>query len=471
MWSWRAALLQRSARTWPLCVLHVAIAAGHRPPPAAGRPLGHSSAARLHTGARLAPAAGARGAGAPTPAPFALRAHGGPYAERALRDATACARARGARRLCAAGGSAAPPPAPPPPAPPPASAAGSFAAVRAMTIDSLRELEDGEALEKARIALERALAAATADDGDVLASSAAAAKASARDGGGGASSARAASASAAADAAIGPDALARIRLLLGFAQLRLGDAFAAEDQLALLLGTGIAPVLGDNDGGGGGRGGRGDAEGGKGAEGGLGGVDAFEGADDGVDGEAGGDGAGPRLAPPLGAAAARLPAWARLEAQFLLGVVYQRTAREEMALDLLDAVADADATHWRARFHLALTAAQWGMHEDARELLLQVQALNPTHEQTAAILRKLADLKEAAELDAADDAAAAAAVAAERAALDADTALPTEAEINAELEADDLEAGVRAAVDAGGAEQADAEADASARERRKEGRE
>lgn len=41
---------------------------------------------------------------------------------------------------------------------------------------------------------------------------------------------------------------------------------------------------------------------------------------------------------------------------------------------MLEAVAAADERHWRARFHLGLIAAQWGMHEDAAELLQQVRA-------------------------------------------------------------------------------------------------
>lgn len=393
----------------PLCVLHVAIAAGYRT--SAGRPLG---GLRFAAVAQLAETSAFAHPAACHPCltrrNVLQRAHVRQSALGSARPARTAA-----RHLCSASSGV-------------GDAPSAFAAVREISIDSLRALEEGEMLEAARRALERALAAATAEEGDVLAASAEQAKLgadAAAQAAGTAGGEAAAAAAAAADAVLGQDALVRLRLLLAFAQLRLGDSFAAEDQLALLLGIGIAPAGG-------------------------GGMTAAAGEDEEADDE-GEEGTGVRLAPELGEAAASLPPWVLQEAQFLLGVVYQvgraslalgpapvtpchakycppcasrsrltpppirraprlllarprghpsrppaprppphrhlrtpsahsrpaarqRTAREEYALDLLEAVAAADETHWRSRFHLALIAAQWGMHDDAAELLLQVRA-------------------------------------------------------------------------------------------------
>jgi len=183
---------------------------------------------------------------------------------------------------------------------------------------------------------------------------------------------------------------------------------AAEDQLAVLLGTGLAPIPT---------------------------ADVLDDAAEINGDDSENEGGGARLAPNLGEAAMRLLEPMRLEAQFLLGVVYQRTAREELALDLLEAVADADANHWRARFQLALIATQWGMHRDAHELLAEVKALNPTHAQTAAIMKKLDQLFEAEVLDKEEDDAMLVAAAEEKVRLDEDPSLPSDEEIMAELDA------------------------------------
>jgi hypothetical protein len=75
-----------------------------------------------------------------------------------------------------------------------------------------------------------------------------------------------------------------------------------------------------------------------------------------------------------------------------------------------------------------------------------VVALNPSHEQSATILRKLDELFEAEALDEADDKAAEQAAAAERTRLDADPSLPRDEDILAELAADEAadEAAARA---------------------------
>jgi hypothetical protein len=146
-------------------------------------------------------------------------------------------------------------------------AAAALAAVRALDIDALRALEAGSPLEEARLALEAAIRAIEREP-----------------------------VSAAAPPAAADDDAAELersaRLSLAFAHVRLGDSLAAEAQLALLLGTGIAAL-----------------------------PKARDLAD--PDDDAPAPAAGQRLAPPLGEAAALLRPWALREAQFLLGVVYQ----------------------------------------------------------------------------------------------------------------------------------------------------
>ena len=89
------------------------------------------------------------------------------------------------------------------------------------------------------------------------------------------------------------------------------------------------------------------------------------------------------------------------ETLFMLGVVYQRSDREEDAIDAFEAVLNADERHWRSRFHLATIAVRSAAYEEAEELLEQVLEDEPAHEQSILILAKLQELKEAQRLDAA----------------------------------------------------------------------
>lgn len=178
-------------------------------------------------------------------------------------------------------------------------------------MDAIRALEHGEDLEQARLDLSRALADARA----LLM------------GGGGAGGGGDAAVQAAAEE------VRRLSVVLAFAHVRLGDVLEAEPLLDAVLDE----TDGDGDGA---AGSHADPEG-------AGGAAAAAGAED---------------------AATRAA-----DAHFLRGVVYQRSDREQEAVDEFEAVLALDETHWRARFHLALLALQWGMHEDARELLAQVR--------------------------------------------------------------------------------------------------
>lgn len=79
-----------------------------------------------------------------------------------------------------------------------------------------------------------------------------------------------------------------------------------------------------------------------------------------------------------------------VEMSFLLGVCYQKSGRDEQALEAFEeALASTDGQHWRARFHMALLSISSGWHEQSEKLLRSVLEINPGHQESIAILAKL----------------------------------------------------------------------------------
>ena len=84
------------------------------------------------------------------------------------------------------------------------------------------------------------------------------------------------------------------------------------------------------------------------------------------------------------------------ELTFLRGVCYQKSGREESALDAFEAVLRrTDGEHWRARFHMALLslANQW--HDQGEALLRGVLERNPEHAESRRLLAMLEERREA----------------------------------------------------------------------------
>ena len=84
------------------------------------------------------------------------------------------------------------------------------------------------------------------------------------------------------------------------------------------------------------------------------------------------------------------------ELTFLRGVCYQKSGREESALDAFEAVLRrTDGEHWRARFHMALLslANQW--HDQGEALLRGVLEFNPEHAESRRLLAMLEERREA----------------------------------------------------------------------------
>lgn len=80
---------------------------------------------------------------------------------------------------------------------------------------------------------------------------------------------------------------------------------------------------------------------------------------------------------------------ARREIRFLLGVCYQKTAREENARRAFKAVLEEDPEHWRAKFHVALfhmAAEEW---DTAETLLCEVLAHEPDHPTASGLIEML----------------------------------------------------------------------------------
>ena len=80
---------------------------------------------------------------------------------------------------------------------------------------------------------------------------------------------------------------------------------------------------------------------------------------------------------------------ARRDVDFLLGVCYQKTGRVGQARRAFRKVLDADESHWRATFHLALTHCEEREWKEAEQLLYRVLKHNPDHPATNDILEKL----------------------------------------------------------------------------------
>ena len=87
---------------------------------------------------------------------------------------------------------------------------------------------------------------------------------------------------------------------------------------------------------------------------------------------------------------------ARVETEFLLGVCYQKTGREEQAKTMFGAVLKEDDGHWRARFHTALLFLDEGEFDEAEDLLVSVLEDEPAHETAGQLLSKLRERKLAA---------------------------------------------------------------------------
>ena len=92
-------------------------------------------------------------------------------------------------------------------------------------------------------------------------------------------------------------------------------------------------------------------------------------------------------------------AQAHCEIRFLQGVVAQKLYRTSVAEAKLSAVLREDDSHWRARFHLALTrlSAEEPDFDEAEALLERVLEQNPTHPTAQSMLEKLRERKAAAE--------------------------------------------------------------------------
>ena len=85
-----------------------------------------------------------------------------------------------------------------------------------------------------------------------------------------------------------------------------------------------------------------------------------------------------------------------VEMSFLLGVCYQKSGREEQALEAFEeALAKTDGQHWRARFHMALLSISNGWHAQSEKLLQGVLEHNPGHTESIAILAKLDERRKA----------------------------------------------------------------------------
>ena len=85
-----------------------------------------------------------------------------------------------------------------------------------------------------------------------------------------------------------------------------------------------------------------------------------------------------------------------VEMSFLLGVCYQKSGREEQALEAFEeALAKSDGQHWRARFHMALLSISNGWHAQSEKLLQGVLEHNPGHTESIAILAKLVERRKA----------------------------------------------------------------------------
>ena len=76
---------------------------------------------------------------------------------------------------------------------------------------------------------------------------------------------------------------------------------------------------------------------------------------------------------------------------------FQKSGREEQALDAFDEVLHIDEDHWRTRFHLALLCISNGEYHDAEILLEHVLELQPEHADAGAILAKLHERRDAEE--------------------------------------------------------------------------
>lgn len=77
----------------------------------------------------------------------------------------------------------------------------------------------------------------------------------------------------------------------------------------------------------------------------------------------------------------------RLELQFLLGVCYQKSGREEQALDAFERVLErTGGEHWRARFHMALISIANGWHAQGEAMLRTVLEHNPQHAESLRII-------------------------------------------------------------------------------------
>ena len=84
------------------------------------------------------------------------------------------------------------------------------------------------------------------------------------------------------------------------------------------------------------------------------------------------------------------------EMTFLLGVAYQKSGREERALDAFERVLKStDGEHWRARFHMALLSVSNGWFDQAASLLTVVLEQHPGHAQAAELLSKLRERSDA----------------------------------------------------------------------------
>lgn len=85
-----------------------------------------------------------------------------------------------------------------------------------------------------------------------------------------------------------------------------------------------------------------------------------------------------------------------VEMSFLLGVCYQKSGREDQALEAFEeALVSTDGQHWRARFHMALLSISNGWHEQSEKLLQDVLEHNPGHKESIAILAKLDERRKA----------------------------------------------------------------------------
>lgn len=79
-----------------------------------------------------------------------------------------------------------------------------------------------------------------------------------------------------------------------------------------------------------------------------------------------------------------------LELHFLLGVCYQKSGREEQALDAFESVLErTGGEHWRARFHMALISIANGWHAQGEAMLRTVLEHNPEHAESLRLIAML----------------------------------------------------------------------------------